>query len=270
MRLGMNYTVPHETPEEWASYLKEHGFRAASFPVDYTAPVSLIDSYVEAAKAQDILIAEVGVWTSPWNTEPAEALKGRERCLGQLRLAEYVGARCCVNVSGAAGPLWFYCYRENFEPALYAQNVAFIQQLLDTVKPHNTCYTLETMQWMAPTTVDQYVQLIKDIDRPGFKVHLDPFNLINDAYTYTHQKELIDETFDKLSGHMVGFHIKDVLLDPGLTVAIREVPIGEGSFDHKYYLQKIEALGDPDMPALIEHRPDPEDYLKALAYLKGL
>ena len=94
MRLGMNYTVPHKTPEEWASFLKEHGFRAASFPVDYTAPVFLIDQYVTAAKENDILLAEVGVWTSPWNTDPAEALKGRERCLGQLRLAEYVGARC--------------------------------------------------------------------------------------------------------------------------------------------------------------------------------
>lgn len=270
MRLGMNYTVPHESPDEWALYLKEHGFRAASFPADYTAPVSLIDQYVAAAKENDIQIAEVGVWTSPWNTDPEEAKKGKERCLEQLRLAEYVGARCCVNVSGAAGPLWFYCYRENFDPALYEQNVAFIQYLLDTVNPRHTCYTLETMQWMVPTTVDQYVQLIRDIDRPGFKVHLDPFNLINDSYTYTHQKELIDEAFDKLGAHMVGFHIKDVLMDTGVTLAIREVPIGEGSFDHKYYLQKIEALGDPDMPALIEHRPDPEDYLKALAYLKGL
>ena len=136
--------------------------------------------------------------------------------------------------------------------------------------PKHTCFTLETMQWMVPWSVDQYLQMIHDIDRPGFKVHLDPFNLINDAYIYTHQKEMLDEAFEKLGPYMVGFHVKDVQLDPGLTVAIREVPIGTGSFDHKYYLQKIEALGDPDMPALIEHRPDPEDYLKALAYLRGL
>lgn len=270
MRLGMNYTVPHTSPEEWAGYLKEHGFRAASFPADYTAPVSLIDQYVAAAKTFDIRIAEVGVWTSPWNTDPDVARKAQERCLEQLRLAEYVHARCCVNVSGAAGPDWAYCYRENYDPALYDKNVEFIQYLLDTVDPKHTCFTLETMQWMVPWSVDQYLQMIHDIDRPGFKVHLDPFNLINDAYIYTHQKEMLDEAFEKLGPYMVGFHIKDVQLDPGLTVAIREVPIGTGSFDHKYYLQKIDALGDPDMPALIEHRPNPEDYLKALAYLRGL
>ena len=270
MRLGMNYTVPHNSPEEWAGYLKEHGFRAASFPVDYKAPTSLIDAYVNAAKAQDILIAEVGVWTSPWNTDPAEAAKGKERCLEQLRLAEYIQARCCVNISGAVGPIWCGCYRENFDPALYDQNVEFVQYLLDTVRPKHTCYTLETMQWMVPSSSAEYLQLTKDIDRPAFKVHLDPFNLIKDPYTYTHQKEVIDEAFDLLHEDMVGFHVKDVMLEQGLSVMIHEVQIGEGSFDHKYYLEKIDSLGDPDMPALIEHRPNPSDYEKALAYLKSL
>ena len=268
LRLGMNHTVAHETPEEWASFLADHGFRAASFPADYTAPVHLIDAYVKEAAARDIQIAEVGVWTSPWNTDPQEAEKGKERCLEQLRLAEYIHARCCVNVSGAAGPDWAACYRENYAPALYEKNVEFIQYLIDTVKPQHTCYSLETMQWMVPWSVEQYVQVIRDVDRPAFKVHLDPFNLISDSYTYTHQKEVVDEAFDRLGGQIVSFHIKDVIMDPGLSVMIRETQIGTGSFDHKYYLEKIASLGDPDMPALIEHRPDPQDYLDAMEYLK--
>ena len=251
MRLGMNYTVEHKSPEEWGAYLRDHGFRAASFPVDYTADTALIDAYCRAAKENDILIAEVGVWTSPWNTDPREAEKGKERCLEQLRLAEYIGARCCVNVSGAAGPEWPLCYRENFDPELYDRNVRFIQYLLDTVKPEHTCYTLETMQWMVPWSSKQYAQMLKDVDRPAFKVHLDPFNLIRDPWTYTHQKEVVEEAFTLLQDSFVGFHVKDVLLEPGITVSIHEVPIGQGSFDHRDYLKRIEALGDPDMPALI-------------------
>ena len=270
MRLGMNFTVPHETPEEWAVYLEEHGFKAASFPVDYTVPVSLIDAYVRQAAVHDILIAEVGVWTSPWNTDPEEAAKGKERCLEQLRLAEYIHARCCVNVSGAAGPGWPLCYRENYSSELYEKNIEFIQYLLDTVKPAHTCYTLETMQWMIPWSSEQYLQIVKDVNRSSFKVHLDPFNLINDPYKYTHQKELIDEAFELLRDHMVGFHVKDILLDTGITVSIHETQIREGSFDHSYYLKKIDSLGDPDMPVLIEHRPEASDYEKALAYLKTL
>lgn len=60
MRIGLNFTPPHESPEQWAEILEDCGFRAASFPVDYRAPVGLIDAYTKAAREHDIRIAEVG------------------------------------------------------------------------------------------------------------------------------------------------------------------------------------------------------------------
>ena len=54
MRFGLNAAPPHSSPEEWAEILTEKGYRAASFPVNYTAPVSLIDAYVKAAKEKGI------------------------------------------------------------------------------------------------------------------------------------------------------------------------------------------------------------------------
>ena len=178
MRIGINFTPPHDSPEHWGDILAERGFRAASFPVDHHAKDSLIDAYVKAAADRDIQIAEVGVWNSPHDPDPEKAREAYERCLEQFRLAEYVKARCCVNVSGAAGERWFGCYQGNFDPALYEKNVKMMQDLCDTVRPENTCYTLEPMQWMVPSTVDEYVQLLKDVDRPGFKVHMDICNLI--------------------------------------------------------------------------------------------
>ena len=56
MRLGLNFTPPHETPEEWADILIERGYRAASFPVNYKAPAHVIDAYVKAAAVRDIMI----------------------------------------------------------------------------------------------------------------------------------------------------------------------------------------------------------------------
>ena len=44
---------------------------------------------------------------SPHHTDPRERSLAREACLEQLRLADYVNARCAVNVSGAAGPVWY-------------------------------------------------------------------------------------------------------------------------------------------------------------------
>lgn len=142
MRIGLNFTPPHESPEQWAEILEDCGFRAASFPVDYRAPVGLIDAYTKAAREHDIRIAEVGVWDSPHLSDPQRAREAQTRCLEQFRLAEYIHADCCVNVSGAAGDQWFFCYRENYDEALYAKNVEFLQRLCDTVKPQHTVYAL--------------------------------------------------------------------------------------------------------------------------------
>ena len=100
MRIGLDFTPPHESPEQWAEILEDCGFRAASFPVDYRAPVGLIDAYTKAAREHDIRIAEVGVWDSPHLSDPQRAREAQTRCLEQFRLAEYIHADCCVNVSG--------------------------------------------------------------------------------------------------------------------------------------------------------------------------
>lgn len=103
MRLGINFVPAHETPEQWGDILVEKGYRATVFPVDYRASDSLTDAYVKAAHDRDIRIAEVGVWNSPNHPIPECAAEAKLRCLEQFRLADYVKADCCVNVSGAAG-----------------------------------------------------------------------------------------------------------------------------------------------------------------------
>jgi len=267
MRLGINTTPEHKSPEEWAKKLAERGLKACAFPLDYRADVNRIDEYVKAAKEYDLLIAEVGIWNSPHDPDEKKAQHARMVCEEQFRLAEYIQARCCVNVSGAAGPVWYYCYEENFTKRLYDDNVKFVQALCDRVKPKHTAYTLEPMQWMVPDSPSQYAQFLKDVNREGFAVHMDAINLIKDPYTYTHKKEVIDEAFDLLGSQIKSCHLKDLKMDEGLTVAIREVPLGEGSMEIAHYLDRINGLDD-DMPVLIEHAPDMVAYDKALSYMR--
>ncbi len=262
MRIGINSTPEHSSPEMWADLLVEHGFRATAFPLDYHADVHTIDAYVKAAADRDILIAEVGVWNSPHHPDPQIREAAYERCLEQFRLAEYIHARCCVNVSGAAGEHWFACYPANYDESLYARNVELLQKLCDTVRPQHTCYALETMQWMVPSSAEDYVRILRDVDRPGFKVHMDICNLISTPWRYTHQRAVIDEAFDALGPRIVSCHIKDLRQRIGISVAIDEVPIGTGAMDLGYYLDKVDALA-PDMPVLIEHLDRFEDYVQA-------
>ena len=266
MRLGINFTPPHETPEEWAEILTANGFRATAFPVNYTAKDSLIDAYVREAKAHDILIAEVGAWSNPNSTDPEEAARARELNLEQLKLADYVGASCCVNISGAVGPRWDFCYERNYTAELYKRNVEFAQFLIDAVKPQHTAYSLEPMQWMAPRSVSEYAGLLADVDRPQFKVHMDIFNLVNSPDKYIFHKKLIDEAFLILGEEIASCHLKNIAMQPAGTVMIREVPVEEGYVDVGYYLGKIRSLGR-DLPVLIEHREHFEDYVKSAKWV---
>ena len=267
MRIGINFTPPHDSPEQWAEILADRGFRATSFPVDYRAPINLIDAYVKAAKDHDIRIAEVGVWDSPHLPDLEKAKNVQTRCLEQFRLAEYVHADCCVNVSGAAGEKWFYCYRENFDEALYHKNVEFIQRLCDTVKPEHTIYALEPMQWMLPWNPQQYLQFLRDVDRKGFGVHMDIFNFVRDPYTYTHQEELMKEAFSLLGNSIASSHLKDITMHVGTTVMIQETPIGTGEGKLECYLQHLSQLS-ADAPVLIEHLDTFEEYEAAMAFLR--
>ena len=82
MRLGISHVTPHETPEQWAAEQRALGLSAVVFPVDYTAPDSVIAAYADACKKHDLLIAEVGAWSNPVAENAAE----REAALQSLRL----------------------------------------------------------------------------------------------------------------------------------------------------------------------------------------
>ena len=67
-----------------------------------------------------------------------------------------------------------------------------------------------------------------------------------------------------------GKPLKDIILEDALTVRIAEVLPGTGSLNIPHYLSRIDALGDPNMPVMIEHLPDREAYEKALSYVTSI
>lgn len=269
MKLGINYAPEHTSPQEWAEALSRMGVQATSFPVNYKTPVNIVDAYVTAAKDYDIMIAEVGIWNSPLHPDKKVAQQAFEACEEQLRLAEYIKARCCVNVSGAAGPVWYGCYPENYSDAVYRKNIEIVRELCDRVKPRNTYYTLEVMQWMVPDSPKQYQRFIEEVDRQEFAVHMDAVNFINNPYHYTHPKEVIDEAFTLLGRKTKSCHLKDYLMEEGSTLSIKEVLCGQGKMDIPYYLSKIDEV-DPDMPVLLEHLNTKQEYEEALNYVKSI
>ncbi|MEI6499934.1 MAG: hypothetical protein WCP21_02785, partial [Armatimonadota bacterium] len=106
MRLGGHIFTPTDSPEQWAQVVRSLGYSAAYCPVGPEASSAVIAAYAAAARAADIVIAEVGTWSNPMSPDAAEAQAALEKCQAGLALADEIGARCCVNIAGSLGAKW--------------------------------------------------------------------------------------------------------------------------------------------------------------------
>ncbi len=270
MRIGISTSLRHDTPAQWAEKMVAAGCRSVVFPVDYTAPDSLIADYVSEAHKNDLRIAEVGIWKNVFAIDAAEQEEARQRALAQLRLADEIGADCAVNVAGTwGGPLWDGGYKENYGPEAFDRIVKYIQDLIDTVKPKRTTYSIEAMPWMYPTGPDEYLRMIKEVDRAEFSCHLDVVNMINCPERYFFSGDFLDEVFDKMGGFVKSCHLKDIRLRDDLTFQLQEVACGEGTLDIAKYMRLADKC-DPDIPMIIEHLNTDEEYMNSLSYVKEI
>ncbi len=269
MKLGIAMTLPHISPEQWAEKHKNAGLSAVVFPCNHKAETAEIDAYVKASKDYDLTIAEVGAWSNPMDLDPEARSRNFDYCRHQLELAEYVGACCCVNIAGAKGPVWDGGYPDNYTEETYWEIVDCVQRLIDSVKPQKTCYTLEPMPWMHPDSPEDYLQMVRDIQRDAFGVHLDMVNMISSPQKYLFNQKFTNDAIAMLGPDIKSCHIKDMVLESSLTVSLKEVPCGEGGFDLKNYMDQLDKL-DSDLPVIIEHLNQEEAYYQAIRYLQGL
>jgi sugar phosphate isomerase/epimerase len=270
MRLGGPIHRTFTNPEEWSGAVVAAGYGCAYAPVGGDAGDDLIKAYVHEAKRCDIVIAEVGAWSNPLDPDPAKARVALEHCKLQLALADRLGARCCVNIAGAVGNVWCGPAAGNFTEQTFDRIVAYVREILDDVKPTRTFYTLETMPWAPPDSVDNYLLLIKAIDRKSFGVHFDPVNLITDPRKYFGNAAIIRDFTARLGPHIRSCHAKDLRIDEKqLAVQFSECRPGTGVLDYPAFLTEVDRL-DSDMPVLTEHLASEPEYVAAAEHIRGV
>lgn len=269
MLLGISSRLEHSSPQEWAAKHKALGLKCVNFPVDYLVGEETYMAYKAESDKAGLVIAEVGVWRNTLAADPAERAKWIDYAVGQLRMADQIGAICCVNVVGTPyGPRWDGGYRENFSDELWQMAVQMIQQIIDTAKPKTTKFSIESMPWMIPSTPDEYLRLIKDVDRPQFGTHLDVVNMITSPEKYFFNDRFLEECFEKLGSTIISCHLKDIRLKEEYTFQLQECACGEGTLDIEKYVQLANAA-NPQMPMIIEHLDTDEEYAESVAYVKS-
>lgn len=270
MRLGAPIRPTH-SPEEWIGELRRKGYRAAYCPLDADAPDALIAEYRQAARESDIVIAEVGVWNNMLAPDPDLRARNIERNVRMLRLADAIGARCCVNVSGnpTSDAEWDRYFPGYDSEATYELVARTLQRVIDEAQPRSARFTLECMQWMLPDSIESCERLLRYVDRECFGVHFDPVNLIYSPWRYEHNGAYIADFIARLGARICSCHMKDVILRrEAMLVHLEETPAGTGALDYPALLTGMNAL-DPDMPMMLEHLQDLASYDRAAAHVRA-
>ena len=270
MYLGISSSLEHGSPQEWAQKHKALGLQTVNFPVSCDDGEETFMAYKQAADEAGLTIAEVGVWRNTLAANPEERKQWIDYAIRQLRMADVIGAACCVNVVGTPyGPRWDGGYRENFSSELWDMAVSMIRQIIDTARPRHTKFCIESMPWMIPSGPDEYLRLIEAVDRAEFGTHLDVVNMITSPRRYFFNDEFLEECFEKLHGTIISCHLKDIRLKPEYTFQLEECACGQGTLDIKRYI-RLATAEDPCMPMIIEHLTTDAEYIASVQYVRGL
>ncbi len=267
MRLGAPLFERIADPGDWIEALRVHGFTAAYCPLDHTADDATVAAYADAAARAGIVVAEVGAWSNPLAPDEEQAGQARALCEARLDLADRIGARCCVNISGSRGEPWDGHHPLNLTRDTFDRIVEITRGIIDAVKPTRSYFTLETMPWMYPDSVESYVDLVEAIDRERFAVHFDPVNLICSPHRYYGNGEIIRTFVERLGPRIRSCHAKDIALAQKLTTHLDEVRPGLGGLDYTTFLKELDKI-DPDTPLMLEHLATEAEYAEAAEYIR--
>jgi sugar phosphate isomerase/epimerase len=260
IRFGGPIFLKSDDPGELAREHRRLGYSAAYCPPLELKDEARIRAVEKAYAAENVAIAEVGAWKNMLDPDAAAAKANLEYVTERMALADAVGARCCVDIAGSFNPkVWYGPHPKNLSREFQDAAAGAIRKVIDAVKPKRSKFAIEMMGWALPTSPDEYLALLRAVDRSAFAVHVDVCNMINSPERFYNHEALIRETFAKLGRWVVSCHAKDLAWDVELNVHFREVIPGAGLIDYRPYLTELARLPS-DAPLMMEHLKSAEEY----------
>jgi sugar phosphate isomerase/epimerase len=268
LRLGGPIFVESDDPAVLAQAHRALGYRAAFAPKVELTDKARIGSIIKEFAALDVVIAEVGAWVNMMDPDPVKRRKNTAYVQQRLALAEELGALCCVDIAGSYDPkVWYGPNPKNMGEEFIQATVQNCRLLIDAVKPTRTRFSIEMMPFNFPTGPDEYVKLVKAVDRKAFAVHLDVCNVMNSPSRMYSNGAVIRECFNKLGRWIASCHAKDLRWEEYVQVCLREVIPGQGSIDYNAYLECLSQLPQ-DAPLMLEHLKTAEEYTEGREYIQ--
>src|SRR5262245_54288649 len=268
VRLGGPIFLRSDDPASLAREHRRLGYSAAYCPKATVNDADRTRAIEKAFAAENVVIAEVGAWKNMLDPDPAKRKENLNYVVERCALAEAVGARCCVDIAGSFNAeVWHGMHPKNITREFLDATVENCRHVIDAVKPRRTRFTIEMMPWSLPDGPDEYLALIRAVDRKTFGVHLDVCNIINSPRRFYASGDLIRECFRKLGPWIASCHAKDLQWVPEYNVHFLEVVPGRGQVDYRAYLSELAKL-PVDAPLMLEHLKNAAEYDEGRAYIQ--
>ncbi len=260
LRLGGPVFIKSDDPAEIAQEHRRLGYRAAYGPKVEANDKDRINAIIKEFAARDVIIAEVGGWCNMLDPDAEKRRKNMAKVMDRLAVADLLGARTCPNIAGSYSThFWCGPHLKNITEEFIDATVENCRRVIDFVKPTRTTFSIEMMPFNFPTGPDDYLKLIKRVDRKAFGVHLDVCNVMNSPERMYNNGAVIDECFHKLGPWIVSCHAKDLSWEDYVQVCLREVIPGRGDIDYRAYLRGLAGLA-VDVPLMLEHLKAAEEF----------
>ena len=260
LRLGGPIFVKSDDPAEIAQEHRHLGYRAAYGPKVEATDTDRIKAIIKEFSALDVIIAEIGGWCNMLDPDAEKRRKNMAKVQDRLAVADMLGARTCPNIAGSYNAhFWCGPHPKNITEEFIDATVENCRTVIDAVKPTRTTFSIEMMPFNFPTGPDDYLKLIKRVDRKAFGVHLDVCNVMNSPERMYNNGSVIDECFRKLGPWIVSCHAKDLSWEDYVQVCLREVIPGRGDIDYRAYLRGLAGLS-VDVPLMLEHLKTAEEF----------
>ena len=271
LRLGGPVFVKSDDPSLLAKAHRDLGYRAAYAPAGLTVDdKDRIAALITEFAKQDVVFAEVGAWCNMLDPDSDKRRKNLAYVTHQLALAEALGARNCVNIAGSYDPkIWFGQNPKNLTEDFMDATVENCRKIIDDVKPTRTFFSIEMMPWSIPSNPDEYLRLVKAVDRKALGVHLDICNTMYSPMRVYKNGAVIQECFTKLGPLIKSCHAKDLKWGPGYQVNLEETIPGTGVIDYATYLRCLSQFA-ADSPLMLEHLQTAEEYTQGREYIQGV
>ena len=263
-----------DDPELLAQECKRLGYRAAYCPPTKPGDAVRIKAIRDAFSKVNIVIAEMGAWRNIMTPDLVARKANLDYVTGQMAVADEVGARCCVDITGSfdaatlSGP-----HPKNYSQEFIDGTIENCRKIIDAVKPKRSKFAIEMKGCNFPEGPDSYLRLINAVDRESFGVHIDICNIVNNPARFYDNTALIKETFSKLGKWVCSCHAKDLLWVPQVNLNFEEVVPGRGGIktanipgiDYAAYIQQVVKVG---APLMLEHLKSAEEYLEGANYIR--